>query len=97
MENYRCNCCGSNKGNWGMGQNQNNCKDYGNYKKDGHKYCCYCWEEKDCSSCGCSHQKHQNKNCNCGCEYNNKYENYSNCNNNNYGYGKYEQNNFGWY
>lgn len=99
MENCRCNCYGNFNSNWGCGQNQDKCKGYDNYKKDGHKYSCYCWEEKeDCgygkekdfSKCGCSHSNNQNQGYNCVCGTKNQgYENY--------GYGNTNQNNYyGW-
>ncbi len=82
MENSRCNC-GNSQSNWGWGQNQAKCKGYDNYKNEGHKYNCYCFEEKE--NCGCEKETSQ-----CGCSSNNK-------NHNNYGCGAASQNSYyGW-
>lgn len=99
MENSRCNCCGNSQGNWGWGQNQDKCKAHDNYKKDSHKYCCCCWEEKDnayCekendfSKCGCSHYNSENKGYDCGC--NSQKQGYGN-----YGFGNAGKNGYyGW-
>lgn len=96
MENSRCNCHSGNQGNWGWVQNQDKCKGYDNYKNEGHKYCCCCWEEKescdygkekDFSKCGCSHSNNENKGCDCGCG--SKTQSYGS-----YGFGNTNKNNY---